>query len=635
MIGETTSSGRLPRIDLAGVPDFDLGGIRIRPARRQVCLPGGDCRDLEPRVMQVLVALAKARGEVVSRDQLIEACWDGRIVGDDSLNRCVVALRRLAKGIDPPPFAIETVARVGYSLVERPTDAADGEGEEAVVRFGAPAAARPWRRVLVAFAATAIAVALAIFLWPAGLSDAEAPLRVRLGDIRSLTSDLAPTMARGFREELIASIETEDSILLVASGTGDVKRGPALAISATIQKAGDQLRFTSHLTNERSGVSIWSQRIELPVAFAAFAPRRVAMSVSQVIRCGLGPGPALAELTDRQLSLWLQFCQEAHSGQPTTPERTVDAARRVTMAAPNFSRGWSSLAIAAVPAPNKFTHGDAAALHAESAHAAERALRLNPRDSDAYCARAIAQVDRRAWAAVEALLQKAIAVQPTDCACARLLYGVTLSAVGRLEDSVGQYQRYHDERPLTSTSHAFLAEALFVAGYGDEGERLLAETFQLWPDEDAVLTLKLRRAFWTGRYDDASAILADRDFRSPLPRRAAFAAAFAALRDGRPASRLKAAELLKSVARDPRENTRSVTIALAAIGENRAAIESAEQNAAYTRGVLFDPSFARARHEPAFEALVQRLGMVRYWRQSRHLPDFCKAANAPALCARL
>src|SRR4051812_20824731 len=67
---------RAQRIDLAKEPAFGRGGVRVRPpalgvelsARREI---------LEPRVMQVLTALAQAGGEVVSRDELIERCWDG------------------------------------------------------------------------------------------------------------------------------------------------------------------------------------------------------------------------------------------------------------------------------------------------------------------------------------------------------------------------------------------------------------------------------------------------------------------------------------------------------------------------------------------------------------------------------
>src|SRR5215213_4325409 len=103
------------RVDLADEPDFDLGGMRVRPPELAVEFDG-QRHELQPRVMQVLVALAKARPSVVSRDKLVELCWEGRIVGDDSVNRCILALRHLAQQLTPQPFSIETVPRVGYRL---------------------------------------------------------------------------------------------------------------------------------------------------------------------------------------------------------------------------------------------------------------------------------------------------------------------------------------------------------------------------------------------------------------------------------------------------------------------------------------------------------------------------------------
>ena len=103
-------------VDLAREPAFRLASLDVRPATREVLGRAGSRRVLEPRVMQVLVALARRRGEVVSRDELIDACWRGRAVGDDAVNRCVAALRRLAQVFGGP--VIETIARVGYRLDE-------------------------------------------------------------------------------------------------------------------------------------------------------------------------------------------------------------------------------------------------------------------------------------------------------------------------------------------------------------------------------------------------------------------------------------------------------------------------------------------------------------------------------------
>ena len=90
------------RIDLAEEQDFAIGELRVSPTNL-TAERNGERVELQPRVMQVLVALAQARSAVVSRDKLVESCWEGRIVGDDALNRCILALRHLAQRFTPTP----------------------------------------------------------------------------------------------------------------------------------------------------------------------------------------------------------------------------------------------------------------------------------------------------------------------------------------------------------------------------------------------------------------------------------------------------------------------------------------------------------------------------------------------------
>src|ERR1700741_767869 len=98
-------------IDLVRERPFVLPGVRVHPATLEVL--GDERREvLEPRVMQVLVALARSADEGVSRDALNALCWGGQIVGEDALTRCIARLRRLADTFGG--FSIETVPRVGY-----------------------------------------------------------------------------------------------------------------------------------------------------------------------------------------------------------------------------------------------------------------------------------------------------------------------------------------------------------------------------------------------------------------------------------------------------------------------------------------------------------------------------------------
>lgn len=110
-----SDEGLLRAADLAAREDFRLGEATISPGTRSVSGPGG-ATNVEPRVMQVLVVLAESAGQVVTRDLLFERCWGGIYVGDDSLNRVIGAVRKLASEIADQSFAVETVPRTGYKL---------------------------------------------------------------------------------------------------------------------------------------------------------------------------------------------------------------------------------------------------------------------------------------------------------------------------------------------------------------------------------------------------------------------------------------------------------------------------------------------------------------------------------------
>jgi TolB-like protein len=92
-----------------------VGRANIDPVSREATFDSQSER-LQPQNLKVLVALARHRSKVVTRDLLVDLCWDGRIVGDDVINRAVSNLRQFAERAGG--FSIETVPRAGYRLVE-------------------------------------------------------------------------------------------------------------------------------------------------------------------------------------------------------------------------------------------------------------------------------------------------------------------------------------------------------------------------------------------------------------------------------------------------------------------------------------------------------------------------------------
>ncbi|MDR3526236.1 MAG: winged helix-turn-helix domain-containing protein [Rhizomicrobium sp.] len=116
---EPSMRASLTPIVLAQEADFHLGGLLISPSQRLVGpSPSHQATSerLQPRIMQVLIALAHRRGEVVSRDEMMAVCWGGFAVSDDAINRCIARIRRLSE--THGGFTLETIARVGYQLNE-------------------------------------------------------------------------------------------------------------------------------------------------------------------------------------------------------------------------------------------------------------------------------------------------------------------------------------------------------------------------------------------------------------------------------------------------------------------------------------------------------------------------------------
>lgn len=158
------------RVILAHEPPFHLGDLHVHPATRQVARADRQ-ETLEPRVMQVLVALARASGGIVTREDLSESCWDGRIVGDDSINRVLSRIRRVAADLGRGSFTVETITKVGYRLT-----ATAARGRSDALPAPLPRAATiVSRRMLIGGAGAAATLAVGgLALWPV-FSGREAP----------------------------------------------------------------------------------------------------------------------------------------------------------------------------------------------------------------------------------------------------------------------------------------------------------------------------------------------------------------------------------------------------------------------------------------------------------------------------
>jgi tetratricopeptide (TPR) repeat protein len=499
------------------------------------------------------------------------------------------------------------------------------------------AASAPWlRRVRSWQAAVAAAFALLLLLgvgviYPRMAESGSISPKIALGDFALVSPGLEKDLPNQISHEALTAFGAENAVAVVAK-TGAAEKAAPFVMDGSIGKEGATVRYTMNLKDNRSGLLLWSQSYDRDQA-DALAPRQVAVQASQVVRCGLwGAAAYKKRMTGDALSLYLKWCNE-HWGGSGEDTSELDAARAVTEAVPDFSFGWSALALAAVPLAQQATSGDAQAMAKEARDAAERSIKLDDQNPEGYMALAgllpLNRYDER-----EKLLKKAISVRRLECGCERLSYGDFLQSVGRLDDAVDEYQRGQAKMPLAPFSNIRLAQALYAVGRYEEADRVLTETTELWPDASDVQLLKIKSAFWTRKYDAALSALASPELHLGRQQRDALIAAFEALKGG--GSRANALSLLQQCAGDPKRTDRLIVGALAALGDQVAAVAAAQTLIA-SRGhryadVLFEPNLASARATPAYQSLVTRLGLPSYWRVGGRAPDICRDPGRPSFC---
>ena len=527
--------------------------------------------------------------------------------------------------LDPLKSAICERIGVAPQLKSAPTKRLAGQ------RFNYKA--RRWAAVS-ATAALLLIAGVAIF-YPGVLArPGQVEPKVAVGQFELASDDLPRELPSLIGQEIVAAFGAENAVIVISPADRVAGAKAPFVMDGSVSSLGEAVRFTVNLKSQRSGVVLWSTAYEQEAADAV-AARQAAVGASQVVRCGLwGTSSYRKRMSDQALSLYFKWCNEHWSGS-TSEMAELDAARRITVAVPDFSFGWSALALAAVPLAASRS-AESAQLRKEAEAAARRSMELDGQNPEGYMALAgLLPLNR--YAEREALLKKAIGVRPTECGCERQAYGDFLASVGRMEEAVKEYERARDMRPLAPFSNLRFAQALYMVGRNDEADEVLASTLALWPDATSLRLLKIKSALWTRRYDDAIGQLNAPDLPLTSTQRLALAKAFGALKSGDPQSRAASVAELERFAGDPRYNDKVVVGILAALGARTAALRAAE-NLVRARGlfdaeVLFEPNMAAARAEPGYAELVRALGLTGYWRSAPNPPDICRDVAKPHFCS--
>jgi tetratricopeptide (TPR) repeat protein len=373
---------------------------------------------------------------------------------------------------------------------------------------------------------------------------------------------------------------------------------------------------------------IWSTRYEAP---PTVSPVGFGRELMQVALCIVEGDNERGGLAPNVLSAWSHYCGLTFTSGSDDAE-IADAARRVTAADPHFKYGLAALAVVLAQEADHTTGAEAARLRQEGEQAARAILRLDPRYQDAWLALALLSPPT-ALASKEAMYRQAIALPGKDPGSAHGTYGYFLQGVGRNQAAGQEFRRAIDLDPDDADLPTYLAETESESGKFGEADNILGVEVasRRNPSQAAALRLwnALRARDWPTARKALSVLPAS-------PRREADRAMVDALASGSKA-RIETALAAVRVGRNDGPGALDIcAIFLALAGHDAEALSLIEgyPNPG-VRGLLFGPPFEATRRLPAFATLVQQMGLMDYWRQSRQPPDFCKLDGPPAFCAQL
>jgi len=448
---------------------------------------------------------------------------------------------------------------------------------------------------------------------------------VRLAGFQRLSPDLPAEMPQSLNQEMINAFTTNGVVGVSTASAPPPGTGAAYALGGTLERDGDKVKFIATMTDERTGMTLWSHAYEYDASQLARIPRWAAVDASWVARCGLFAVSTYPKaLPDQTLGNYLEYCSQ------DSATKSLDIANKIVASTPDFSWGWSAVeisALEAMPPTAGSAHDD---FQKQGLHAADEAIRLDPTNSEAYAYKnyLIAPTDLVARAA---LVEQAVGARPLACGCEHHFYGNLLSEVGRIDDAVAEYRRGVDVLPLNGSTQIALATAVILDGKPQEAGDHFDAAVDMVDDSSARDWITLMTAPLTANYAGVDKAITNPKLQLSAASSAAIAKAIHAIQTRNPAETAGAVAALTAL--PPHDGGRMEVVLLGALGANRQALQAIEAlQSSHSAAWLWYPSMRGALRDPGFPGVVQRLGLMRYWKTTRTKPDVCSAGDAPPFC---
>ena len=383
---------------------------------RQELRRGSDRVEIEPQVLDLLHYIIRNRDRVVSKDDLIEHVWNGRIVSDSTLTSRITSARQAIGDSGDRQRLIRTIARKGIRFVGEVRD--DG----GALANAVPAAAPP----------IPDKPSIAVLPFDNMSSDPEQQF-----------------FADGIAEDIITELSRYPSLFVIArnssftfrgraANVGEVGRelGVRYVLEGSLRKSGNRVRVTAQLIEAGTGNHVWAERYDRDLAdifalqdeitratTAAIAP---AVAGAEQQRAMRKPPASLDAWGAYQRGLW--HLARAHAEDNALADKFF---RQAIELDPVFAGGY--IGRSAVLSRSKGTQAEEEAL-------ARRAVALDGGNAEAHARLSLALLAGGDHPGARSEAEQALAICP-NLAAAYGALGVVLAYSGQPKDGVAALER--------------------------------------------------------------------------------------------------------------------------------------------------------------------------------------------------
>lgn len=514
---------------------YRLGTYLVDPATGRV--HNGDRQvKLPPQAINVLSYLASRPGKVVSRVEIEEAVWHGRIIGYDSLTSLMFKLRK-ALGDDPKkPYVIETISKRGYRLLvepvpaDRPASKPSKPSADADARTLVPL---PSIRLLVALAISILSAATvaAALLWFAAPPGKTAQGAARAGrnaivvlPFESLSRrDAGYSFADGLTDDITTALARDRDLLVIARDSAFVYKNGAVdyrklasrlrvnfVLRGSVRRNGEKMHVNARLIDAANGNHLWADSFEGKVAEFFDLQNKIVSAVVSVLT-DRAPRPAVTrtmlvhtpstqayeafQLGRQHFYLYLNRLENAKARNLFKQALKLD---------PHFAMARAMLARTyAFDVANGWTENRDRTLQ-NAADEANRTIAEDPKIALSYFVTGLVFRERREYVKAFVEVEKAIALDP-NYANAHVLMATLLYYAGRPAESIERIKKAMRINPHYPYNYYFhLGQAYFTLHRYDEAIKALRRGLASNPAAERLHVWLAASYAHAGMKDDAS-----------------------------------------------------------------------------------------------------------------------------------